>query len=71
MIAVKRILFYLTGTLNYGCFYAHGGTTRLKMIGYTDSDLAADVDMSQRHLVSWEQAGVLAPEAADGRSVFM
>jgi len=44
--AVKRILRYLAGTLDFGLHYtkAPGGT---RFIGYTDSDLAGDVDTSK------------------------
>jgi len=44
--AVKQILRYLTGTLDFGLDYtkALGGT---RFIGYTDSDLAGDVDTSK------------------------
>jgi hypothetical protein len=40
---VKQILRYVSGTLGYGCCYKKGdGEPRL--IGYTDSDLAGDVN---------------------------
>ena len=41
--AVKQILRYLAGTVNYGCVYKLG-TTETKLLGYSDSDLAGDVD---------------------------
>ncbi|KAK3121549.1 hypothetical protein QOZ80_8BG0656020 [Eleusine coracana subsp. coracana] len=47
MVAVKHILRYIAGTLDYGCFYARGGAARVKLIGYTDSDLTGDVDTSR------------------------
>jgi hypothetical protein len=41
--AVKKILRYITGTLQYGMRYGRRtGTTRL--VGYCDSDLADDID---------------------------
>jgi hypothetical protein len=41
--AVKQILRYLAGTVNYGCVYKLG-TTETELLGYSDSDLAGDVD---------------------------
>jgi hypothetical protein len=42
--AVKKILCYIAGTLQYGlCYGRRTGTTRL--VGYCDSDLADDIDM--------------------------
>jgi hypothetical protein len=38
---VKHILRYITGTLEFGCSY--GGESG-KLIGYSDSDMASDVD---------------------------
>jgi hypothetical protein len=39
--AVKHILRYIAGTLEYGCSY--GGESG-KLIGYSDNDMASDVD---------------------------
>jgi hypothetical protein len=44
-VAVKQILRYLARTLNYGCVYKKLGTTEIKLLGYSDSDLAGDVDV--------------------------
>ena len=41
-IAVKRILRYLKGTLNYGLFYSKGGST--ECVGFSDSDWGGDLD---------------------------
>ena len=38
--AVKQILRYIQGTLNYGCRYVRGGSGEL--LGYSDSDHAGD-----------------------------
>ena len=43
MAAVKHLLRYIAGTRNYGCRYVKdedGG----KLIGYSDSDMAGDID---------------------------
>jgi hypothetical protein len=42
LMAVKRVLRYVAGTLNYGCHYRRNGSARL--VGYSDSDLAGDID---------------------------
>jgi hypothetical protein len=61
--AVKRILRYVAGTLDYGLHYGRGPDTA-RLIGYCDSDLADDVDTSKSTtgtmfflgdcLVSWQ-----------------
>ena len=40
--AAKRILRYLKGTINYGLFYST--TNDYRLVGYSDSDWAGDVD---------------------------
>ena len=40
--AAKRILRYLKGTINFGLFYST--TNDYKLVGYSDSDWAGDVD---------------------------
>jgi hypothetical protein len=42
LTAVKRILRYVAGTLHYGCYYQR--EKKAKLMGYSDSDLAGDVD---------------------------
>jgi hypothetical protein len=44
--AVKRILRYVVGTLDYGLHYGRAPDTA-QFIGYCDSDLAGDVDTSK------------------------
>ena len=41
--AVKRILCYIAGTIDYGCYYKRGGS-ELKLCGYSDADMGGDVD---------------------------
>lgn len=40
--AVKRVLRYLKGTINFGIFYKKGGSKNL--VAYTDSDYVGDVE---------------------------
>lgn len=42
MVAVNRILRYVAGMLCIGCHY--GRTAEARFVGYTDSDLAGDVE---------------------------
>jgi len=42
MVAVKRVLRYVAGTLHFGCHYQRKKGAHL--IGYSDSDLAGDID---------------------------
>lgn len=41
--AVKQILRYIRGTIDYGCIYK-SVTTEPVLIGFSDSDLAGDID---------------------------
>jgi hypothetical protein len=60
---VKRILRYLAGTLDHGLCYTRT-TGKARFVGYSDSDLAGDVDSSKSttrclfflgtSLVSWQ-----------------
>ena len=40
--AARRILRYVRGTFDLGVFYTKGDDS--KMVGYTDSDYAGDID---------------------------
>jgi hypothetical protein len=40
---VKRIVRYITGTINYGCRFRKGGNSDLALLGYTDSDHSGDL----------------------------
>lgn len=42
--AVKKIMRYLAGTINYGCCYKKQEKFKPKLTGFNDSDLAGDVD---------------------------
>ena len=42
--AVKQILKYLAGTVNYGCVYKGPSVGDPELVGFSDSDLAGDVD---------------------------
>ena len=43
-VAVKKILRYVSGTLNHGCCYKQGGAAAPEVISYSDSDHAGDLD---------------------------
>ncbi|CAN6310868.1 unnamed protein product [Urochloa humidicola] len=43
LVAVKRLLRYVAGTIGHGLAYARGGETP-KLMGYSDSDMAGDLD---------------------------
>jgi hypothetical protein len=40
---VKHLLRYIAGTKNYGCVLRHGGE-KLELVGYSDADMAGDLD---------------------------
>uniref|UniRef100_A0A453B0H4 Reverse transcriptase Ty1/copia-type domain-containing protein n=1 Tax=Aegilops tauschii subsp. strangulata TaxID=200361 RepID=A0A453B0H4_AEGTS len=42
--AVKHILRYIKGTTNFGCVYLREKKEMVELLGYSDSDLAGDVD---------------------------
>uniref|UniRef100_A0A453T4V4 Reverse transcriptase Ty1/copia-type domain-containing protein n=1 Tax=Aegilops tauschii subsp. strangulata TaxID=200361 RepID=A0A453T4V4_AEGTS len=44
LAAVKQILRYVKGTLKYGCKYTRKKEVRPPLVGYSDSDMAGDVD---------------------------
>ncbi|KAJ0967732.1 hypothetical protein J5N97_024649 [Dioscorea zingiberensis] len=44
LAAMKHILRYVSGTLNFGCYYEKMGSREPKLVGYCDSDLAGDID---------------------------
>ena len=45
LVAVKCILRYVAGTRDWGVRYCAGsGKEKLKLVGYSDSDMACDVD---------------------------
>ena len=44
MAAVKHILRYVCGTLELGCYYERGKGEEIQLVGYSDSDMAGDVD---------------------------
>jgi hypothetical protein len=44
MSAVKHILRYIAGTLNFGCCYSSDSDSGEQLVGYSDANLAGDVD---------------------------
>jgi hypothetical protein len=46
LMTVKRVLRYIAGTTDLGCHFGRKGKAN-ELIGYSDSDLAVDVDTHQ------------------------
>jgi hypothetical protein len=44
LVAVKHILRFIAGTVDWGLWYARKKDEQPKLFGYSDSDLAADTD---------------------------
>ena len=44
MGAVKHLLRYIAGTIDFGLRYARHGNPSLDLVGYSDSDLGGDID---------------------------
>jgi hypothetical protein len=44
LVAVKHILRYIAGTLEYGVQYTRGEAGKLRLCGYNDSDMVGDAD---------------------------
>jgi hypothetical protein len=44
MMAIKRILRYLKGTLTHGVMYKHKTDRRFELVGWSDSDYAGDLN---------------------------
>ena len=42
--AIKHIIRYIAGTTEYGCRYTCGSHSNLKLLGYSDSDHAGDLE---------------------------
>ncbi|XP_062229998.1 secreted RxLR effector protein 161-like [Phragmites australis] len=63
LAAMKRILCYVAGTIDFGCYYTKKGIKE-GLIGFSDSDIAGDVDTRKStsgilfffgsSLVSWQ-----------------
>jgi hypothetical protein len=47
MGAIKHLLRYIAGTVDYGLFYPRGRGEGFGILGYSDSDMAGDVDDSK------------------------
>lgn len=72
--AVKHILRYVAGTLHYGLCYIKG-LGEFKLYGYSDADMAGDVDDCKSTtgcpILFWEQAGDVVFSETDGGSVII
>jgi hypothetical protein len=44
LLAVKRLLRYVAETVHMGCFYKTRKEKKLKLVGYSNNDLAGDID---------------------------
>jgi hypothetical protein len=44
LAVVKRVLRYIAGTLGHGCHYQRRKKEQAVLVGYSDSDLAGDID---------------------------
>ena len=81
--AVKHILRYIKGTTNFGCVYLREKKEMVELLGYSDSDMAGDVDGRKstsgvayflgRSIVSWlsqkQKAGYIAAATTAGQGV--
>jgi hypothetical protein len=47
MVAVKHLLRYISGSLDYGLYYHRGSGGTPGVLGYSDSDMAGDIDDSK------------------------
>jgi hypothetical protein len=45
--AVKRVLRYVAGIVDYDLLYPRGKSGSLQILGYSDSDMASDIDDSK------------------------
>jgi hypothetical protein len=52
MAAVKKILRYIKGSAGLGCLYKKGLTDEQNFVGFSDSDLAGDMNDRRAQLVS-------------------
>lgn len=43
LVAVKRILRYVAGTIDFGCCYKRG-VADARLLGYSDADMGGDID---------------------------
>ena len=61
LLAAKRILRYLKGSMNFGIWYRNG-EKQVSLLGYTDSDYAGDIDdrKSTRSYVFFLAGGVVS-----------
>ena len=66
--AVKRILRYVAGTLDFGLHFTKApGTARF--VGYCDSDLAGDIEHKRNAVLPWQLLGQLAIYQVEGGGI--
>jgi hypothetical protein len=64
--AVKRILRYVAGTSSHGLFYTGGEGARPRLVGYSDADMAGDLDTRKsttgtvfflgKNIITWQSS---------------
>ena len=73
--AVKHVLIYLKGTMDYGCVYKRGTELKPFLIGYSDSDFAGDTEDKEYNrsgIIPREEPGDLGVTETKGSgSIFM
>jgi hypothetical protein len=50
LAAVKRLLRYVAGTMEFGLFYPRGTRKNVVLAGYSDNDLGDDLDDGKKHI---------------------
>jgi hypothetical protein len=72
LVAVKRILRYIAGTVNFGCSYQRK-RGEVCLTGFSDSDHGADIDGRKSTtgvlFFPWREPDHLAVTEAKGRSL--
>jgi hypothetical protein len=70
LLAIKRVLRYIAGTMNIGCCYERRGGA-VVLVGFSDNDLAGDFGHSQKYhwrpiLLGWQSDYMAIPKSKSG-----